>query len=209
MIEISTAPSTNSAMQPTVRVAAAASPHSTRSSARHSVGKRKATSLLSSEGDGGGHLGATAQPTPSMDLFASLIDVGQQLWKFYGNDAEKIFLDQPWRTSVLGTIVGLICAQNTTNQWSSVMYGNIVALCPRVTACPTSNHSIEAGCQCDRKAAPTRVTPGEPPEPEADWDRLRLLCAAQLRQGVGLRSLEISLANGPVRYLFISIVLYK
>ena len=30
------------------------------------------------------------------------------------------FINLGWKTSILGTLVGLICAQNTRNSWSSV-----------------------------------------------------------------------------------------
>lgn len=39
----------------------------------------------------------------------------------------------PWQTSVLGTLVGLICAQNTTNSFSAVMYNNLITLEPNST----------------------------------------------------------------------------
>ena len=145
----------------------------------------------------------------SVDLFAALVDVGKTLWAYYGNESEEVFLNTAWRTSVLGTIVGLICAQNTTNQWSSVMYGNIVALCPRVSVCPAASlaTSCECGVAANAAAASSTGTRNEPPEAEADWDRLRQLCASQLQQGVGLRSLEIALSNGPyyrvkARYIY-------
>ena len=38
-----------------------------------------------------------------------------------------------WKTSVLGTLIGLICAQNTTNSFSAVMYNNLITLEPNAT----------------------------------------------------------------------------
>ena len=55
---------------------------------------------------------------PQMQLFV------QKCEGLYG---EMPFARQTWGTSLLGTLVGLVCAQTCRNSWSSVCYNNLTA----------------------------------------------------------------------------------
>ena len=47
--------------------------------------------------------------------------------KCEGLYGEMPFARQTWGTSLLGTLVGLVCAQTCRNSWSSVCYNNLTA----------------------------------------------------------------------------------
>ena len=63
-------------------------------------------------------------------LYRQIAVASARLGQVYGTAGPGMF---PWKTSVLGTIIGLICAQNTTNSFSAIMYNNLVSLCPDTT----------------------------------------------------------------------------
>ena len=46
---------------------------------------------------------------------------------------ELPFAALDWDTSVLGTLVGLICAQTCRNSWSSIGYANLASTFPSAT----------------------------------------------------------------------------
>ena len=60
-------------------------------------------------------------------LLDKILEMGSRFTRVYG-ELPAAFL--PWETSLIGTVVGLICAQNTRNEWSSIMYSNLTCLFP-------------------------------------------------------------------------------
>ena len=60
-------------------------------------------------------------------LFDKIKAMSMHLTPVYG-PMPAAFL--PWDTSLIGTVIGLICAQNTRNEWSSIMYSNLLSLFP-------------------------------------------------------------------------------
>jgi endonuclease III len=63
-------------------------------------------------------------------LYQQIATAKARLAPVFGTGGFAMF---PWQTSVLGTLVGLICAQNTTNSFSAVMYNNLITLEPNST----------------------------------------------------------------------------
>ena len=97
------------------------------------------------------HQGKQRSNNPSEEnylLYHQIAIVSSRLEQVYGNAGPGMF---PWKTSVLGTVIGLVCAQNTTNSFSAIMYNNLISLCPD----PTGN--------------------------EADWERLSHKSPADLQ----------------------------
>jgi hypothetical protein len=60
-------------------------------------------------------------------LFDEIKAMSTKLTTVYG-PTPAAFL--PWDTSLIGTVIGLICAQNTKNEWSSIMYSNLLSMFP-------------------------------------------------------------------------------
>ena len=63
-------------------------------------------------------------------LYHQINAASTRLAPIFGSNGFAMF---PWKTSVLGTLIGLICAQNTTNSFSAVMYNNLITLEPDST----------------------------------------------------------------------------
>ena len=74
--------------------------------------------------------GGAHKPTCDHLLYHQIAGASARLGHVYGTAGPGMF---PWKTSVLGTVIGLICAQNTTNSFSAIMYNNLVSLCPDTT----------------------------------------------------------------------------
>ena len=60
-------------------------------------------------------------------LYQRIATVAARLSPIFGTGGFAMF---PWKTSILGTVIGLVCAQNTTNSFSAVMYNNLITLEP-------------------------------------------------------------------------------
>lgn len=64
-----------------------------------------------------GFYGDTVAPLTQQTFWSHFQGIEASLDQVYGNFP---FISLGWKTSILGTLVGLICAQNTRNSWSSV-----------------------------------------------------------------------------------------
>ena len=70
---------------------------------------------------------AAFAPLKAETLDTKMSELCTSLEKVYG---ALPFANKEWETSVLGTLVGLICAQTCRNSWSSIGYANIQATFP-------------------------------------------------------------------------------
>ena len=76
---------------------------------------------------------ARFEPLASTNVQAKMQAFCSQLAPVYG---ELPFAELEWGTSVLGTLVGLICAQTCRNSWSSIGYSNLACTFPTDTGEP-------------------------------------------------------------------------
>lgn len=67
------------------------------------------------------------EPLTANNLKDKMHGICQSLGKVYGS---MPFARMQWGTSILGTLVGLICAQTCRNSWSSIGYSNMQATFP-------------------------------------------------------------------------------
>ena len=70
---------------------------------------------------------AAFEPLTASNIREKMVNFSESLEAIYG---ELPFLQNDWGTSILGTLVGLVCAQTCKNSWSSVGYANLAATFP-------------------------------------------------------------------------------
>lgn len=70
---------------------------------------------------------AAFEPLSASNVERKMLGLNAALEAVYG---DLPFINNDWGTSILGTLVGLICAQTCRNSWSSIGYSNLAATFP-------------------------------------------------------------------------------
>ena len=80
---------------------------------------------------------STFAPIDASNIEAKMAQFCERMQTVYGS---LPFAQKNWGTSILGTLVGLVCAQTCRNSWSSIGYSNICATCNDPTIRIPSRH---------------------------------------------------------------------